>query len=77
MSSKYFVYIRDIREHRKDINMENGINSIKGDKSHLFSGQVGGAYMAKNVQDINIFDNNAKLEDPSKVSIFCNTQATA
>ncbi len=58
--------------------MENGINSIKSDKSHLFGGQVGGAYMANNdVRNIDIFNDKEKKLDQSHVSIFCNTQATA
>lgn len=58
--------------------MEHGINSIKGDKSHLFGGQVGGAYMASNdVKDINIHNAKERNVDLSGVSAWCHPKATA
>lgn len=58
--------------------MSDGINSISSDKSHLFGGQVGGAYMANNdVKNVDIFSQKERSLDLSSVSAWCNPQATA
>ncbi len=58
--------------------MSDGINSIRGDKSHLFGGSVAGAYMANNdVKDINIHNAKERNVDLSGVSAWCHPKATA
>ena len=74
------VYIRDIykEKNRKDITMSDAINSVHSDKSHLFGGHVGGAYMANNDnRDINLFKEKEHDVNLSGVSVWNHPQATA
>lgn len=58
--------------------MSNVVNSVRSDKSHMFGGNVAGAFMAHNDnKNIDLFKQKEHNIDLSGVSVWSHPQATA